>query len=81
MKLALTIALVLLLTGCVEKNIPVPSVTEAQSEIPQEFSAFGSRAEVCSGRLEKVTERHLRMTCDNGAVFNYISYKYPMTVN
>ena len=36
--------------------------------------------DVCTGRLEVVTDRHLRMTCDDGRVINYTSYKYAMTV-
>lgn len=46
-----------------------PSVE--RQEIPQD---------VCVGKLQMVTDRHLRMTCDNGQVINYTSYKYPMTV-
>jgi len=34
---------------------------------------------VCDGKLEKVTGMHLRMTCDNGKVIDYTSYKYNMT--
>ena len=81
MKIAMTVALTLLLMGCVEKSNRVAPQAESRSEIPQEFSAVTSATEVCSGRLEKLTDRHLRMTCDNGAVFNYTSYKYPITVN
>jgi hypothetical protein len=35
--------------------------------------------EVCTGKLEMVTGKHYRMTCEDGRIIDYTSYKYNMT--
>lgn len=64
MKTIAVVGLVSLLAACSGESEPY------REPVPQE---------VCAGKLEKVTGMHLRMTCENGRVINYTSYKYDMT--
>jgi hypothetical protein len=65
MKTILIISVTLLLSAC-------GSSENYQPRAPQE---------VCSGKLERIDGKHYRMTCADGQVMNYTSYKYDIKVN